>query len=443
MSREQNKEYKKLKNNIIKYKNTLWLPENKIKYDSNNLNTWFDFDINKANSINNKPNIKNNHVNEKKDHYKCIKVKMILNKEQKIILDSWFKSYICMYNETIKFIKKYYIKYKKTILDYKKIRTYHLKNTRDKIIASSSIDTKKRIKTHIIDCAIKLACSNYKSALSNLKNKNIKHFKIKYWKFNKKSKLLEVETSYFGKNKNQLCHSVFGEIKYIYNKKEYKLDNITSACTIHYNGKINEYNIIIPIKSENNQNENEKEIISIDPGIRTFITGISENEVIKIGNNVSDRIQNYLNRIDILNKYKNKINKLKEQKYNKKIQNLVDELHWKSINYLTSNYKNIFIGDLSSKNISCNKTSNISKLTKRVAYKLSFYKFRMRLQLRCEANNLNYKMINEYYTSKMCSNCGNYNENLGSNKIYNCNNCKNIIDRDINGCRCIYFKGLN
>ena len=31
MSREQNKEYNKLKNNIIKY--------NKIKYDSNNLNT--------------------------------------------------------------------------------------------------------------------------------------------------------------------------------------------------------------------------------------------------------------------------------------------------------------------------------------------------------------------------------------------------------------------
>ena len=77
-----------------------------------------------------------------------------------------------MYNETIKFIKNYYIKYKKTILDYKKIRTYHLKNIRDKIITRSSIDTKKRIKTHIIDCAIKLACSNYKSALSNLKNKN-------------------------------------------------------------------------------------------------------------------------------------------------------------------------------------------------------------------------------------------------------------------------------
>jgi transposase len=52
-------------------------------------------------------------------------------------------------------------------------------------------------------------------------------------------------------------------------------------------------------------------------------------------------------------------------------------------------------------------------------------------------------MINEKYTSKMCSNCGNYNENLGTNKIYNCKNCKNIIDRDINGSRCIFFKELN
>ena len=69
MSKEKNKEYDKLKNNIIKYNNTLWLPENKIKYEINNLNTWFDFNISQSDSINNKPNIKNNHVN-KKEHYK-------------------------------------------------------------------------------------------------------------------------------------------------------------------------------------------------------------------------------------------------------------------------------------------------------------------------------------------------------------------------------------
>lgn len=442
MIKELDNEYIKLKNNIIKYNNSIWLPDNNIQYIKNN-NSWFDFNIYQSNIINNKPNIKNNNVYKKNEYYKCIKVKMILNKKQKIIFNSWFKSYICMYNETIKFIKNYYIKNKKTILDYKIIRTYYLKTIRDKIITNSSDIEKNRIKTHILDCAIKLACSNYKSALTNLKNKNIKNFKIKYWKFNKKSKLLEIEPSYFGKNKNQLCYSVLGDIKYIYNKQEYKLDNISSACTLHYNGKLNEYNLIIPIKNTINHNENKKEIISIDPGIRTFITGISDNEVIKIGNNISDRIEKYLNRLDILNKYKNKKNKLKEQKYNKKIQNLIDELHWKSINYLTSNYKNIFIGDLSSKNISCNKTSNISKITKRIAYKLSFYKFRMRLEKRCEVNNINYKMVNEKYTSKMCSNCSNYNEKLGTNKIYNCNNCKNIIDRDINGSRCIYFKGLN
>ena len=83
MSREKNKEYDKLKNNIIKYNNTIWLPKNNIKYEKHNLNTWFDFDINQSNIINNKPNIKNNSVNKKTEYYKCIKVKMILNKEQK------------------------------------------------------------------------------------------------------------------------------------------------------------------------------------------------------------------------------------------------------------------------------------------------------------------------------------------------------------------------
>jgi hypothetical protein len=146
MSRKENKEYDKLKNNIIKYNNTIWLPEINIKYEKHNINTWFDFDIYQSNIINNKPIIKNNYVNKKTEYYKCIKVKMILNKKQKTILDSWFKSYICMYNETIKFIKNYYIKFKKTILDYKKIRTYYLKNTRNKIITISSIDVKMRIK---------------------------------------------------------------------------------------------------------------------------------------------------------------------------------------------------------------------------------------------------------------------------------------------------------
>ena len=36
---------------------------------------------------------------------------------------------------------------------------------------------------------------------------------------------------------------------------------------------------------------------------------------------------------------------------NKKIRNLTDELHWKTINYLVKNYDTILIGNMSSKGI--------------------------------------------------------------------------------------------
>lgn len=97
---------------------------------------------------------------------------------------------------------------------------------------------------------------------------------------------------------------------------------------------------------------------------------------------------------------------------------------------------------MSVKSIVNNKNSNLNKMTKRIAYVLSFYKFKERLKYKCLLNNCNYLEVNEKYTSKMCSNCCTYNETLGSNKIFNCSNCNITIDRDLNGSRNICFKCL-
>ena len=59
--------------------------------------------------------------------------------------------------------------------------------------------------------------------------------------------------------------------------------------------------------------------------------------------------------------------------------------------------------------------------------------FRERLKNKCEKNRCNYNCIDESYTSRICSNCGNDNDKLGSNKVYDCKVCKKSIDRDING----------
>lgn len=121
--------------------------------------------------------------------------------------------------------------------------------------------------------------------------------------------------------------------------------------------------------------------------------------------------------------------------------NLVEELHWKSINYLIKNYETIIIGDLNVKGI-VKKSGNLSKETKRVALGLKFYNYKQKLIYKCNVNNTKLSITNEWLTSKMCSLCGSISETLGSKKIYNCNNCKSIMDRDINGARNIYIKSI-
>jgi len=118
-----------------------------------------------------------------------------------------------------------------------------------------------------------------------------------------------------------------------------------------------------------------------------------------------------------------KIKKKNEKTINKKITNLVNELHWKTINYLTKNYETILIGSMSSKSI-VSKKNGLNRMTKRIALHLKFYKFRERLKYKCNISETKYGKIDEWMTSKMCSLCGNVNENLGGSEIYDCNKCK-------------------
>ena len=176
-----------------------------------------------------------------------------------------------------------------------------------------------------------------------------------------------------------------------------------------------------------NNNNDMSKIISLDPGLRTFMTGLSDNKVIKIGDNSMAKLRNIFKKIDKI-KYSDTIsltNKKKhEKKYNKKLKNAIDELHWKTINYLTNNYERILIGNMSSKQIVKNNKSNLSKMMKRIALKYKFYEFRTRLHYKCNSKNVKYKCVNESYTSKVCSNCGYFDSDLGGKKIYNCEKCE-------------------
>ena len=196
----------------------------------------------------------------------------------------------------------------------------------------------------------------------------------------------------------------------------------------------NNYNYIINKYKKRN-------VISIDPGTRTFLTCYTDNLVYEIGSNMYNVIKEHLIKIDTLNASQLS-NSRKRKAINKrytKIDNLINELHWKAINFLTGHYDTILIGNLSTKSIGQN---DLHPLVKRVATEMKLYVFRERLKYKCSVKSLDYKLVNEYLTTKMCSNCSHINNNIGRSETYDCPKCKNILGRDINAAKNIYLRSI-
>jgi IS605 OrfB family transposase len=328
-----------------------------------------------------------------------------------------------------------------TLLDYKRIRTYVLKHVRDNIIEKSQIKNIKhdmKIEAHIMDATIKLACAGYKTCKENYLNGSQKKFRIRYWRSDRKNKVMEIEPGYF---KNyEICPKILGSINYRYNGAVYLMDS-EKAVKVYYDGDKNIYQLLVTqdvIKCETDSTK----YIGIDPGIRTFLTAITNNEAIKIGTEIGKIIRQYLRRIDKIDnnpKISKKRKKIKKAKYNRIISDKVVEMHWKSINYLTDNYKTIIIGKLKMSEVVKN---DIDKMTKRVGNLLNHYKFLQRLKYKASIKGVIVETVDERYTSKVCSNCGNYKKELEGEKIYDCKKCKKKIDRDIGGARAIIMKKI-
>ena len=395
-----------------------------------------------------------------KEYIKCKQIKMHLTEYQKDVINHWLTLYTTMYNETLKYMRSNYdifnniiirekiIKTEKNHTNFFKIRE-QMKGIRDNIIKNSQLLKYKqntKINTHTLDYAIKQLLTNIKSAETNLMKGRIKNFKMKFWKNTRLNKTIDIEKTLI--RNNILCPKILGVIKYTYNNKDYLLNNIDSNVKINYNKIKDEYTLLIPeyFEPENYNNlKNKKKIIILDPGLRTFMTGLSNDGAVKIGINVNKIIASKLKRLENIKNNINipsKIKKKNEILINRKISNYIDELHWQTISFLTTNYKNILLGDMSAKSIVKKHNSILSPLSKVACLRTRYYEFQQRLKYKCDTRMCNYKLVSEKYTSKICSNCGNYNDKLKGEKKYVCRECNLNIDRDMNACRNIYINSL-
>ena len=384
-------------------------------------NSWFDMEYYKD-----LKHDKNKITFDKTDNkiLRCKKIEIYPNEEQKKILMEWFDLYISVYNFAIDCIKEEKVKLTSKLSlrnNVKKLFNDELKN---------KINDYK-IPIHTVDNAIFDLHKAYKSCFSKKET-----FRIRYKKHNGNRKCLLLESSCFSNKKNTICPRVLGN----YLKSQNIIQGISKDTRLIY--QHTKFILFTPIERDIFKINSNKQV-GIDPGYKTFMTCYSpNNEFIKIGNGSGKEIKRLCKLTEKTNdKFNN--NQKKRTKYNEriysKIKNKVDDLHFKTIKYLCTKYSTIKLGKISTSSI-VKKDGTLDKCFRKAFSMLKHYTFRERLKSKAEEYGNTIKEINEFCTSKMCFNCKNIDQNLGNKRIYNCQNCKWIIDRDLNGAINIFNK---
>lgn len=123
-----------------------------------------------------------------------------------------------------------------------------------------------------------------------------------------------------------------------------------------------------------------------------------------------------------------------------KIGNLIDELHFKSINYIVTNYDIILLPHFNVSDMVSKTRRKLKSKSVRQMMNLRFYQFAQRLVSKAEVLGKQVIRMSEAWTSKTVSWNGELNSKLGSAKKIKSEGV--TMDRDINGARGIFLKAL-
>lgn len=246
-------------------------------------------------------------------------------------------------------------------------------------------------------------------------------------------------------------------------KKDRKLKEVLEKPIYHdikiLKSNTNKYYISIPYKVEAKRRklENSKidvnKVCSIDPGIRTFLTAYNNNEITEIGENIGDQMYDMLDKLKIRKgEYvrailKDKLKTTMETKREKqkkrhiyrllqeKIYNKVTDLHCKAITKLM-NYDLILVPKLRVANM-----KTLHGIVKSAGIRMRHVTFVNRFLQKAEVTGKVVSVISEHLTTKICSVCFERTE-VKDSKIYKCQNCGEIMDRDYNASKNILLKHL-
>ena len=210
-----------------------------------------------------------------------------------------------------------------------------------------------------------------------------------------------------------------------------------------------------PLKPDN-VNQAQSNVISLDPGIRTFMTGFcpnnSEYQFIEYGKGDIGKIMRLCTHLDKLigdttrvknNKKRYRMRKAADR-LRLRIQRLRRDCHHRIVHHLVTNHDVIIIPEFKVSNMANRATRKIGKESVRKMINWGHYEFRQRLLIKAKEHQKRVLVVTEEYTSKTCCRCGTIHQQLGGNKTFSCPNpeCRLVIDRDFNGAINILTKRL-
>ena len=131
--------------------------------------------------------------------------------------------------------------------------------------------------------------------------------------------------------------------------------------------------------------------------------------------------------------------RLKRLKLNRKVWNLVEDLHWKTAQFLVSNYDIIFLPIFGISQMV--KGKKLHRSVKRVLQQYRFYSFQQKLEWLSRRYGKRLFIVDESWTSRTCCFCGTINPKSSKEELQ-CNECLVKQDRDIRGAICILIRTL-
>jgi len=455
------------------FKETILKTKNELNEDN---------DTKTNNPIKVKP--KNNEGKTKEEAERTWKVRLYPSKKQNERLKRMLGIFRWTYNQCVAYYKELNEKYenKKDVPNDEKV---NLSNFRLRFVNKDGIEKMKKGWTFQLNydsrdgavqdfiAAWKINEKMYKEKLEKEENrlretgltikqskeqakKNISMFTMKFK--SKKKKLTEslyIRERHYNQKKGNLSW-----LKNIRTKSKHKVEIKYDTRIIK--DSIGRYYILMlkPLDKLKEEPLIHKKVISLDPGVRSFMSGYDiDGKVVEFGNGDmrkifrllygADKLQSKIYKKQENNKQRFQHNHKRRENMKKafrkiqcKVRNLIKDAHHKISKYLVENYDVVLLPKFNVSGMIKRGERKLRKKTVRQMCTWSHYKFRQIIESKSKRYGCFICPCDEYYTSKTCSQCGNINHKLKGEKEYNCKSCKSYFDRDFNGARNILIKFL-